>query len=54
MNSPSLLIQFDPNTWTPAAIFPNGQTDQETARLQVIADKMLKNIESPERSENED
>ncbi len=48
MNTPpSLLIQFDPDTWTPT-VFINGETDEETAKLQEIADKMLRSIERPE------
>jgi len=42
MNCPSLLIQYDPLAWTPTAIFPMGRTDEETAKLKKIADRMIK------------
>jgi hypothetical protein len=45
-DSPSLLIQFD-ETWTPT-VFINGQTDEETAILRQIADRMLANVEVPQ------
>ena len=37
----SLLITFDPDTWTPADIYPNAKTDKEEARLKEIADQMI-------------
>jgi hypothetical protein len=46
MTPPTLLIQFD-ESWTPT-IFINGETDQKTAKLQEIADRMLALIERPE------
>lgn len=42
MTEPTILIHFNPETWTPAAIFYNGATDLETAKLRKIADMMLK------------
>lgn len=42
MIEPTILIQFNPETWTPTAIFYNGATDTETARMREIADMMLK------------
>jgi len=39
---PFLMIDFDPLTWTPTAIFSNGRTDEETATIQGIADRMIK------------
>lgn len=53
MNCPALLIQYDPETWTPTAIFCMGRTDEETAKIQEIADIMLSRIEGAERSEDE-
>ena len=50
---PSLLIQYDPTTWKPTAIFYNGATDTETALLQEVIAPMLRNIESPKRPEDE-
>lgn len=44
MKSPSLLIQFDPTTWAPTKILFNGETDQLTAKLQEIADRMIEAI----------
>lgn len=38
---PSLLIQFDGEKLTPSAVFFNGRTDEETAKLQEIAGKMM-------------
>ncbi len=48
MNPPSLLIQYDPTTWTPTAVLLNGETDLETAKLREITARMLRNIERPE------
>jgi hypothetical protein len=42
--NPSILIQFDPATWTPTTIFYNGATDTETAKLREIADMMVKGL----------
>ncbi len=42
---PFILIQFDPETLKPMAVFPNGSNDEETAKLQEIADKMLAAIQ---------
>jgi len=44
MNQPSLLIEFNPDTWTPTAVFPNAQTDKEAAKLKVIADEIIKAV----------
>jgi hypothetical protein len=41
-DQPSLLIQFDPTIWKPTAIFTNGSTDEETAKLREITDKLLR------------
>ena len=48
MSELSLTIIFD-ETWLPTAILSNGQTDQETARLLEIADKMLVAIKEREQ-----
>ena len=49
MNTPpSLLIQYDPATWKPTAVLLNGETDIETAKLQEMVDRMLRNVERPE------
>lgn len=53
MTPPSLLIQYDPATWTPTTIFYNGETDTETAKFQEITARMLENIERSKRSEDE-
>ena len=44
MNEPAVLIEFDHETWAPTAIFPNGRTDQETAKLREIADRMVEAV----------
>ena len=44
MNSPTLLIQFDAVTWTPTVILLNGETDQQTAKLQEMVDRMVEAI----------
>lgn len=46
MSEPTILIQFDRETWLPLATFPNGETDIETAKLLEIADMMLKALPS--------
>lgn len=48
MAEPAILIQFDRETFTPKSIFYNGATDKETARLQDVADMMLKAL--PDRA----
>lgn len=53
MNCPSLLIQYDPLTWKPTAIFSIGRDDTETATIKGIAERMLASIEEPERSRHE-
>lgn len=42
--NPSLLIQFDIETWMPT-VFLNGKNDDETAKLKDLASKMLAAIE---------
>ncbi|MEN6621348.1 MAG: hypothetical protein ABFD50_07360 [Smithella sp.] len=42
--NPSLLIQFDPENWKSVISF-NGKTDEETAKLKLIADKIKAAIE---------
>lgn len=44
MNTPSLLVQFDPAMWMPTAIFIGGANDEETEKLRQIADKMIEVI----------
>jgi len=46
LSEPTILIQFDRETWLPLATFPNGETDIETAKLLEIADMMLKALPS--------
>jgi hypothetical protein len=46
MNFPALLIQFD-DAWTPTT-FIISETDQEEAKLQEIAARMLETIERPD------
>lgn len=46
---PSLLIQFDPETLKPVTILPNGSNDEETEKLQKIADKMLQAMEKDDK-----
>lgn len=45
MNTTSLLICFDSETWQPTDFFLNGFTDVETARLQQIAENIMATIE---------
>jgi len=45
----SLLITFDPDTLTPANVYPSGNTDQETVRLKEIADRMIAAIKEKEK-----
>jgi hypothetical protein len=51
---PTILFQFDREAWTPTVIFYNGATDTETARLQEIADMMLKVLPDREVEHLED
>jgi hypothetical protein len=44
MTEPTILIQFDPETWMPTAIFYNGMTDKQTDTLREIADRMIGTI----------
>lgn len=49
MNTPSILIQFDPNSFRPLLVLPVADTDVEAAKLRELADKMLAAIaEDPE------
>ena len=41
MNRPTIVLQFDRPAMTLASVLCNGETDEETARLQKIADAML-------------
>lgn len=41
MTEPTILIQFNPETLTPTAIFYNGVTETQTAKLREIANMML-------------
>lgn len=43
--TPSIIIQCDPETLKPTAVFLNGDTDAETAKLKALADKMLAAVE---------
>jgi len=52
MTDPTTLIQFDRETLTPAAIFYNGVTDTETAKLRGIVDVMLKALLAREAAES--
>jgi hypothetical protein len=47
---PTILVQFDPETLQPVEIFLNGETNEVTARLRVIVDRMIEAIR--ERSRN--
>lgn len=49
-DQPSILIQFDPQTWTPT-VFINGQTDRETAKLREIADRMIEAVKEKRTDE---
>lgn len=44
MNDVTITFQFDPVTWQPTAIFPNGRTNLETAILLELAEKMIEAI----------
>jgi hypothetical protein len=41
---PSITILFDPETRIPEKVLINGQTDQETAKLMALADRMVEAI----------
>ena len=43
-DQPSITILFDPETRIPERVLINGQTDQQTAKLLVVADRMLEAI----------
>lgn len=38
---PSITILFEPETLIPEKVLINGETDQQTAKLLVVADRML-------------
>lgn len=44
MISPSLIIHFDFETWKPTEIFLHGNNDEETAKIQEFAEKIVKVI----------
>jgi len=44
LDQPSITILFDPETRIPERVLINGQTDQQTAKLLVVADRMLEAI----------
>lgn len=48
MNEITVLIELDARTWMPSAIFYNGATDTETAKLRGIAELMLKALHGRE------
>jgi hypothetical protein len=48
--NPTLIIQFDLETWKPTTVIINGDTDLKTANARKIADKALVVLEV---SENE-
>ncbi|MEI6314841.1 MAG: hypothetical protein WCO89_08230 [Syntrophus sp. (in: bacteria)] len=48
MTEPNIMAQFDRETWAPTAIFYNGATDTETAKLKEIVDMMLKALPDQE------
>jgi len=53
MNEPTLTIQFSSVTWEPMAIFPNGETDTKTKKLNELATKMLASITGPKSEDDE-
>lgn len=44
IDQPSITILFDPETRIPERVLINGQTDQQTAKLLVVADRMVEAI----------
>jgi hypothetical protein len=44
IDQPSITILFDPETQIPERVLINGQTDQQTAKLLVVADRMVEAI----------
>ena len=53
MNEPTLTIQFSSVTWEPTAIFPNGETDTKTEKLNELAKRMLTAITEPKGKDDE-
>ena len=53
MNEPTLTIQFSSVTWEPTAIFPNGETDTKTEKLNEFATRMLASITGPKSEDDE-
>lgn len=47
--SPSFIIVFDSERWKPTAVIVNGKTDIETAKLQEIANKLLRAVEEDDK-----
>lgn len=41
INQPSITILFDPEARVSEKVFINGQTDQQTAKLMALADRMV-------------
>jgi hypothetical protein len=54
MSEPTILIQFNPETWTPLMIFYNGATDEETSKLKEIVITMLKALPDREVAPQEE
>jgi hypothetical protein len=44
INVPFILIQYDPETRTPMAVFPNGRTAEETRKLTDLASRMIEAV----------
>lgn len=44
IDQPSITIRFDPAACVPERVFINGQTDQQTAMLMAVADRMVEAI----------
>ena len=53
MNTPIILFSFDATTFQLTSIFPFGDTDQVTAKLRELADKMIDAIKGPTHEDNE-
>lgn len=50
--NPTLIIQFDLETWKPTTVIINGNTNLETAKVREIADNMLVVLEVNENENN--
>ena len=48
MNHPSLLIQFDADTWAPVAVFPVADNNQQAAWLRMLAERMIEALPKAE------